>query len=173
LWLKFPIYALLLRKSYYIVKNLLRGKQMLKNQLKKQVKKELEALGERVGDRIGKGVSKSTDEKAAQLGKKIGKTLGDQLERVHGALEKETVTKQEELGVGGKLGTGLGIIGKHLVEKRYGLLGSLMGTGDLVSDGRTMGAKAEKMVKRAVKTGIERVAAAKRGVKGQDDKDTK
>ncbi|MBN1842141.1 MAG: hypothetical protein JW883_07670 [Deltaproteobacteria bacterium] len=135
---------------------------MLKNQLKDQLKKELEELGERVGDRIGKGLSKGTDKKAAQIGQNVGKTLGKQVERVHDAMEKVTVTKEEELGIGGKVGTGLGIIGKHLVEKRYGLLGRLMGSADIISDGRTTGAKAEKMVKSAVKTGLERLAAAKR-----------
>lgn len=136
---------------------------MLKKQVKEQVKKELESLVERVGDGIDKRILKTADKKGAQLGKKLGKALGEQVERVHEAIDKETLTKEQELGIGGKIGTGLGVIGKHLIEKRYGLLGRLMGTGDLVSDGRTMGAKAEKIVKRAVKTGIERVAGAKGG----------
>lgn len=145
-----------------------RENKMLKNQLKNQLKKELEDLGERVGDRIGKGLSKGTDKKATHIGQKAGKVLGEQIERVHDAMEKVSVTKEEELGIGGKVGTGLGIIGKHLVEKRYGLLGRLMGSADIISDGRTAGAKAEKMVKSAVKTGLERLAAAKRaaGKKG-------
>ena len=143
--------------------------KMPRDQVRKQVKKQLESLGERVGDRIARGVAKKADTKGAQIGKKVGKTVGDQLERLHDALEKETVTKQEELGVGGKVGTGLGIIGKRLVEKRYGLLGKLMGTGNMVCEGRTMGAKAEKIVKRAVKSGVEKIAGAKRAV-SEDDK---
>ena len=120
-------------------------------------------MGERVGDRIDQAISKTEDKKGAQLGKKAGKAVVEQVERVHEALEKETVTKEEELGVGGKIGTGLGIMGKHLVEKRYGLVGKLMGTNKMVSDGRILGAKAEKIVKRAVKRGIERVAGTKGG----------
>ncbi len=137
------------------------ARAMLKNHLKKQVKKELESLGERVGDRIDQAISKTEDQKGARLGKKAGKAVGEQVQRVHEALEKETVTKEEELGVGGKIGTGLAIMGKHLVEKRYGLVGKLFGTNKMVSDGRTLGAKAEKIVKRAAKKGIERLAGAK------------
>ena len=40
-------------------------------------------------------------------------------------------------------------------------MGKLIGGGDLVSEGRTVGAKAEKIVKRAVKAGVKRIAAAK------------
>ncbi len=145
---------------------------MLKDQLKKQVKKELESLGERVGKSVHKGLSKSGDDKGARVGKKVGKAVGEQVERLHGTLEKETVTKQDELGIGGKIGTGIGIIGKHLVEKRYGLLGKLMGSTDLISNGRTMGAKTEKIVKRAVKKGVERVASRKgRSSKPKDKND--
>ena len=79
------------------------------------------------------------------------------MERLHNRLEKETITKQEQLGIGGKLGTGLGLLGKNLAEKRYGILGKLAGSRNLVSEGRVLGAKAEKIVKRAVKTGIERL----------------
>jgi hypothetical protein len=145
---------------------------MVKNHVRNQVKKDLESLGERVGDRIDQGLAKTPDKKGAQLGKKAGQALGEQLDRVQQALEKETVSKEEQLGVGGKIGTGLGIIGKHLVEKRYGVLGKLMGVGDLVSDGRTVGAKAEKILKGAVKSGVERVTGGKGGAgKGKDGGD--
>ena len=144
--------------------------EMPRDEVRKQVKKELESLGGRVGDRIARGVAKKADTKGAQIGRKVGKTVGDQLERLHDALEKETVTKEEELGVGGKVGTGLGIIGKRLVEKRFGLLGKLMGTGNMLSDGRTMGAKAEKILKRAVKSGVDRIAGGKGPVKEDDKK---
>lgn len=136
--------------------------------LKKQVKKELESLGERVGDRLGQSLSKNADKKGSQIGRKAGKVLGEQIERVHHALEKETLTKEEQLGIGGKIGTGLGIIGKRLVERRYGLLGRIMGSGDLVSNGRAAGAKAEKIVKRAVKTGVGRIASTKKR-EGKED----
>jgi hypothetical protein len=133
--------------------------------MKKQLKKEFESLGERAGTRVAETLSKSASHKGGDIGKRLGKTLGQQVDRVSDALEKETVTREEELGIGGKVGTAVGIIGKHLVEKRYGLLGKLMGSTDLVSDGRTTGAKAEKMVKRAIKTGVQRVAASRKRVK--------
>ena len=137
--------------------------------LKKQVKKELESLGERVGDRLGQSLSKNADKKGSQIGRKAGKVLGEQIERVQHALEKETLTKEDQLGIGGKIGTGLGIIGKRLVERRYGLLGRIMGSGDLVSNGRAAGAKAEKIVKRAVKTGVGRIAGTKKGEDKEDE----
>ncbi len=133
----------------------------VREQVKDQVKKEFESLGERAGKRIGEKISRNADKKAADIGRKLGKTFAEQAERVHDALDKETVTKEEQVGIGGKLGTGLGIIGKRLIEKRYGMLGRLMGAGDLVSEGRTVGAKAEKIVKRAVKAGVNRMAATK------------
>jgi hypothetical protein len=136
-------------------------KNRVKDHVKDQVKKELESLGERAGKRIGEKISKNADAKAADIGRKLGKTFVEQVERAHDALDKETVTKEEQVGVGGKLGTGLGIIGKRLVEKRYGMLGRLMGTGDMVSEGRTIGAKAEKIVKRAVKAGVNRIATTR------------
>lgn len=139
--------------------------------LKKQMKKELESLGEQVGGRLGQGLSKKDgDRKGAQAGKKLGKALGEQVERLHDALEKEAVTKEEQLGIGGKIGTGLGIIGKHLVEKRYGLLGRLVDGNNLESEGRVVGAKAEKMVKRAVKKGAERIMGRKGGPKEDHEK---
>lgn len=133
-------------------------------------KKQLESLGERVGGRVGQGLSKNAEEKGADIGKKVGKALGEQVGRLQDALEKETVTKEEQLGIGGKIGTGLGIIAKHLVEKRHGLLTTVAGSGDLVSGGRTMGAKAEKMVKKGVKTGLQQIARVKGNSKEGHDK---
>ncbi len=128
--------------------------------VKEHVKDELESLGERAGKRIGQCVSQGGDKRAGEIGRKLGKTVGQQLERVHGALEKENVTNEEQLGVGGKVGTGLGIIGKRLVEKRYGFLGKLIASPDLISQGRVMGAKAEKLIKRTVKSGIKRMGGS-------------
>jgi len=138
---------------------------MLKNQVKNGVKNELESLGERVGQRIGQAVSKSADNKGSELGKKAGKTMAKQVERVAEALHKEEVTKEEQLGIGGKIGTGLGVMAKNVVERRYGFLGKIMGSESLISEGRTTGAKAEKIIKRAVKKGVRRVAARRTGVK--------
>ena len=143
---------------------------MVQNHIKNRVKKEFESLGERAGTRVAETLSKNASDKGADIGKKLGKTLGEQVDRVSDALARETVTREEELGIGGKIGTAVGIIGKHLVEKRYGVLGKLMGSADLVSDGRTTGAKAEKMVKRAIKSGIQRVAASKRRVRQDNEK---
>ena len=140
--------------------------------LKNEAKEELESLGERVGNRIGDCFSKGADTKASEIGKKAGKILAQKAERLHDALDKENVTKQEELGIGGKIGIGVGIIGKHLVERRHGLLGRLMGSANLVSQGRTTGAKAEKIVKRSVKTGLARIAGAKRRGKEDGEKGT-
>lgn len=136
----------------------------------KRTKKELESLGERAGARVGQSLSKDAEKKGADIGKKVGKALGEQVGRLHNALEKEVVTKEEQLGIGGKIGIGLGIIAKHLVEKRRGVVTPVRGTGTLVSDGRTMGAKAEKMVKRAIKTGVQRIAGSKGNSKAPDDK---
>jgi hypothetical protein len=143
------------------------NKPMVRNHIKNRVKKEFESLGERAGARVAQTLSNHAADKGADMGKKLGKTLGDQVDRVSDALARESVTREEELGIGGKIGTAVGIMGRHLVEKRYGVLGKLMGSADLVSDGRTTGAKAEKMVKRAVKRGIERMAAS-RGVSKKD-----
>ncbi len=136
----------------------------------KRTKKQLESLGERVGGRVGQGLSKNAEKKGADIGKKVGKALGEQVGRLHDALEKEPVTKKEQLGIGGKMGTGLGVIAKHLIEKRYGLLTRMVGTGNLVAEGRTMGAKAEKIVKRAIKTGVQRIARVKGNSKEGHDK---
>ena len=155
------------------VPTLLKGLQtgpMVRNHLKKQLKKEFESLGERAGTRVGQTLSKNASDKGGNIGKRLGKTLGQQVDRASDAIERESVIREEELGIGGKVGTAVGILGKHLVEKRYGLLGKLMGSTDLVSDGRTTGAKAEKMVKRAIKTGVQRVAAARNTVKEEPGK---
>jgi len=134
---------------------------MLKNQVKEEAKKELESLGERLGERIGRVVSNKP--RGSQLGKKAGKTMARQVERVADALDREEVTKEDELGIGGKIGTGLGVVAKHVVDRRYGLLGKVMGSQGLISEGRTAGAKAEKMIKRAVKDGVRRVARKTKG----------
>jgi len=161
---------------YEHIKNastLLKGLQtgpMVRNHMKKQLKKEFESLGERAGTRVAQTLSKTASDKGGDIGKRLGKTLGEQVDRVSDALERETVTREEELGIGGKVGTAVGIIGKRLIEKRYGVLGKLMGTADLVTDGRTTGAKAEKMVKRAIKTGVQRVAASRKRVNEEPGK---
>ena len=67
------------------------------------------------------------------------------------------MTKEEQLGIGGKIGTGLGLIGKRLVEKRYGFLARFTGSKELVDEGRVFGAKAEKIVKRVVKKRLDRL----------------
>ncbi|MDY6952698.1 MAG: hypothetical protein SWE60_14400 [Thermodesulfobacteriota bacterium] len=136
---------------------------MVKNQVKKEVKKELESLGERLGQRIGGAVSSKAHNKGSELGKKAGKTVARQVERVADVLENEEVTKEEQLGIGGKIGTGLGVMAKHALEKRYGFLGRLMGSEALISEGRTTGAKAEKILKRAVKNGVRRVVRRPKG----------
>ena len=159
---------MLIYQHIQTIPNPLKGLQkgpMVRNHLKNQLKKEFESLGERAGTRVAQTLSKSASDKGGNIGKRLGKTLGQQVDRVSDALERESVTREEELGIGGKLGTAVGIIGKHLIEKRYGVLGKLMGSADLVSDGRTTGAKAEKMVKRAIKTGVQRVAASRKRVK--------
>jgi hypothetical protein len=133
---------------------------MVKDPAKNHIKKELGSMGEKAGERIGQSLSKDADKRAAEIGKKVGEKMAEQVERFHDVLEKETVTKEEELGIGGKIGTGLGIIGKNLVEKRWGILGRFAGSGNLVSEGRTLGAKTEKIVKGAVKEGVRRLAGA-------------
>ena len=142
---------------------------MGKGPTKNHMKDELGSMGEKAGERIGRGLSRGADKKAAELGKKLGESVADQVERFHDALEKETVTQEEELGIGGKIGTGFGIIGKNLMEKKYGILGKFVGGGNLVSEGRTMGAKTEKMVKRAVKKGVKRLAGAATSGKGKKE----
>ena len=122
--------------------------------LKDQIKKQWLSMGERAGQSL----LKSAENKGAAIGERIQNVLGEQVEKVYDALEKETVTKTEQLGVGGKLGTGIGVIGKQLAEKRYGVLGTLMGSDNLVAEGRIIGAKAEKIIRRAAKTGVQRIA---------------
>ena len=127
----------------------------------KRMKEKGESLGKKAGKRIGQDISENAQAKAEEIGQKIGKSVGEQMDRVHAAFEQETVTKEEQLGIGGKIGTGLGIVSKRLVEKRYGFLSRLMGTGDMVKDGRETGAKAEKIVKRAVKNQLRKWTAEK------------
>jgi hypothetical protein len=136
----------------------------------KRTKNQLESLGEQAGARVGQSLSKDAEKKGADIGKKVGRALGEQVGRLHNALEKEVVTKEEQLGIGGKIGTGLGIIAKHLVEKRHSVVTKAVGTDALVSGGRVIGAKAEKMVKRAIKTGVQRIARSKGNSKEPDDK---
>lgn len=144
---------------------------MVKGPVKSHIKKELGAVGEKAGERIGQSLSRGADKKGGEIGKKVGEKVAEQVERFHDVLEEETVTKKEELGFGGKLGTGIGIIGKNLVEKKYGILGKFAGSGNLVSEGRTLGAKTEKVVKRAVKTGVAKlVNMAKPSNKGKEEK---
>lgn len=124
----------------------------------KPTRHDPEALEKKLDNRIDQEVSNSAEGKAEEFGRKIGKALGEQVDRAQRALEKELVTKEEQLGIGAKIGTGLGIVGKRLAEKRLSFLGNLIGSRDLIAEGRTIGAKAEKIVKRAMKRGIEKTA---------------
>ena len=124
----------------------------------KPTRDDPEALEKKADNRTAQEVSNIAEGKAEEIGRKIGKALGEKVDRAQRALEKEIVTKEEQLGIGAKIGTGLGIVGKRLAEKRWSFLGNLIGSGDLVAEGRTIGAKAEKMMKRAVKRGIEKTA---------------
>ncbi len=136
---------------------------MSNNDLKKRLTLNLESLGERLGRHVSKVLSKDDDKRAATLGRSAGQKLGRQVERLHELFDKENVTKEEQLGIGGKIGTGLGIIGKELLEKRPGALGDPAGPDDLVSQGRTVGAKAEKILKKTLKKGINRISGRIRG----------
>jgi hypothetical protein len=131
----------------------------------KPTRHDLEGFEKKVDDHISREFSNSAEAKAEEVVKKIGKVLGEQVDRAHRAIEKEVVTKEEQLGIGAKIGMGLGIVGKRLAEKPSSFLAKLIGSGDLVAGGRTIGAKAEKIVKRAVKEGIEKVAARQDGKK--------
>jgi len=124
----------------------------------KTTRQDLEAMEKKVDNRTAQEVSNSAEGKAEEFARKIGKALGEQVDRAQRALEKEIVTKEEQMGIGAKIGTGLGIVGKRLAEKRWSFLANLIGSRDLVVEGRTVGAKAEKIVKRAVKRGIEKTA---------------
>lgn len=104
---------------------------------------------------VGGTLSKNTDQKGSKMGKKIAKTIAKQAEKVQEIFAKETVTKEEQLGIGGTIGTALGLVRKHLAERRSGVL---MDAENFVSGGRITGAKAEKIVKRALKKGIEKIA---------------
>lgn len=104
---------------------------------------------------VGGTLSKNTDQKGSKMGKKIAKTIAKQAEKVQEIFAKETVTKEEQLGIGGTIGTALGLVRKHLAERRSGVL---MDAENFVSGGRITGAKAEKIVKRALKKGLEKIA---------------
>jgi len=126
----------------------------------KEVEKELESLGRRLGKRVGGALSSQGGKKGSEMGKKAGEAAAKKLEHLAGALHKERVTKQDELGIGGKIGTGMGIVAKHVVEKRGGFLGEAGGD-HLITQGRTTGAKAEKLVKRSIKRGLARLVGRK------------
>ncbi|MBW2318373.1 MAG: hypothetical protein JRD47_08505 [Deltaproteobacteria bacterium] len=128
---------------------------MASKYVKDKIKGEFESVGERLGDRVGQVVSPNAGTKGGEIGKKLGKSICGQLERASNALEKEDVTKEEQLGVGGKIGTGLGVIGRRLLEKRYGSsCGDMIDSADIATQGRIIGTKTEKMMKRAVKAGF-------------------
>jgi len=128
--------------------------------VKKKVHKELESLGQRVGKRVGGALSSQGGKKGSEMGKKAGETAAEKLEHLAGALHKESVTKQDELGIGGKIGIGMGIVAKHVVKKHSGFLGETSGD-HLITQGRTTGAKAEKLVKRSIKRGLARLVGRK------------
>ena len=131
---------------------------MASKYVKDKIAGEFESVGGRLGNRIGQTVSQNAGTKGGEIGKKLGKSVCKKLEYASNALEKETVTKEEQLGIGGKIGTGLGILGKRLLEKRYGSsFADINDSSDLTSQGRVMGAKTEKMMKRAVKAGFRHV----------------
>jgi hypothetical protein len=135
---------------------------MLKDQVKEELKKELESWAERLGERVGGAVSTKACDRSSRLGKRAGTAMARQVERFAEVLDKEEVTVEEQLGIGGKIGTGLGVIAKHAVERRYGILGKVMGSKGLIAEGRTTGAKAEKIVKRVVKNRLRRVAEGRK-----------
>ena len=128
--------------------------------MKKQIDKELESLGRRLGKRVGGALSSQGGKKGSEIGKEAGEAAAQKLEHLAGALHKERVTKQDELGIGGKIGTGMGIVAKHVVKKRSGFLGEAGGN-HLITQGRTTGAKAEKLVKRSIKRGLARLVGRK------------
>jgi hypothetical protein len=127
-----------------------------RTEVKKEVHKELESLGQRVGKRVGGALSSQGGQKGSEMGKKAGEAAAERLEQLAGALHKEHVTKQDELGIGGKIGIGMGIVAKHVVEKRGGFLREASGD-HLIIQGRTTGAKAEKLLKRSIKRGLARL----------------
>jgi hypothetical protein len=126
----------------------------------KDIEKGLESLGHRLGKGVAQAFSKEGDKKGSEIGKRAGRALVHKVEHVARVLDKEEVTKEEELGIGGKIGIGAGIVAKHVVEKRGGFLEEM--GGDLVTQGRTTGAKAEKLVKRSIKTGLARLMGRKK-----------
>jgi hypothetical protein len=129
-------------------------------EVKKEVHKELESLGQRVGKRVGSGFSSQGGRKGSEMGKKAGEAGAEKLEQRADALHKERVTKQDELGIGGRIGIGMGIVAKHVVEKHGGFLGETRGD-HLITQGRTTGAKADKLVKRSIKRGLARLVGRK------------
>lgn len=124
--------------------------------MKDKVEKELGVLGQRLGKRVGEALSIEAAKKGSDIGKKAGEAAAQKLEDLAGALHKEHVTKQDELGIGGKIGIGMGIVAKRVVEKRGRLPGETGGD-HLITQGRTTGAKAEKLVKRSMKRGLARL----------------
>jgi hypothetical protein len=137
--------------------NLLGGET---TQVNKQVDKELESLGRRLGKRVGGALSREGGKKGSEIGERAGEAAAQKLEQLAGALDKERVTKQDELGIGGKIGIGMGIVAKHVVEKHGRFLGEASGD-HLITQGRTTGAKAEKLVKRSIKRGLARLVGRK------------
>jgi len=123
---------------------------------KDRFRMEFERLGEGLGHRLGRRFSGQGSQKGGQVGKKLGGTLGGQLGRFSDTLEKETVNPEDQVGVGGKIGTGIGIVGKQFVERRAGSsqYARMAASADLASEGREMGAKVEKIVKRQLGRGI-------------------
>lgn len=122
-------------------------------------KSEFERIGEGIGKRLGRGFSAQGAQKGARVGKKLGCRLGGQLGRFSDRLESEPVGAEDELGVGGKIGSGVGALGKQFLKhrgksSRYAAMAS---AADLPSGGRKLGAKVEKMTKRSVSSGINRV----------------
>ena len=119
-------------------------------------KSEFERLGEGFGQRLGRRFSVDGAKKSGRIGKKLGGKLGGQMGRFSAALEEETVSEEEKLGVGGKIGTGVGVLGKQALERqqtssRYAAMAASV---DLASEGRNFGAKVEKMTKKKIASGI-------------------
>jgi len=122
-------------------------------------KAEFGRLGRGLGRRLGRGFSPEGSEKAARAGEKLGGTFGGGLGKLNDALEKEQVTTTDQLGVGGKIGTGIGVAGKQFMERRASTspYAQAAASADLASEGRKLGAKMEKILKRKVESGIKGV----------------
>lgn len=123
----------------------------------KNVKDTFEDLGKQAGKCLDGYISNKAENKVEEFGKTIGKSVGEQVVRAQRSLEEEKVTKEEQLGIGGKIGTGIGVVGKLLVEKKIGLFCRLPGVDDLIANSRATGAKVEKIVKRAVKEKLDKL----------------